>query len=45
MSATTGRPPLSAMPFGAPTARLALKPVSPSPEHVELGGALVAPLT
>ncbi|MGW3030040.1 DUF5994 family protein [Streptomyces sp. NPDC001178] len=39
MSATTGRPPLSAMPFRAPTARLALRPVSPSPEHVELDGA------
>ena len=39
MSATTGRPPLSAMPFRAPTARLALKPVSPSPAHVELDGA------
>src|SRR5439155_9125784 len=39
MSATTGRPPLSAMPFRAPTARLALKPVSPSPGNVELDGA------
>ena len=39
MSATTGRPPLSAMPFRAPTARLALKPLSPSPGPVELDGA------
>ncbi|MCD9879942.1 DUF5994 family protein [Streptomyces sp. NR30] len=39
MSATTGRPPLSAMPFRAPTARLALKPVRPSTGHVELDGA------
>ncbi|SED36428.1 hypothetical protein SAMN05428938_4705 [Streptomyces sp. KS_5] len=40
MSATNDRPPLSAMPFRAPTARLALRPVSrPSPGHVELDGA------
>ncbi|MFE7170272.1 DUF5994 family protein [Streptomyces sp. NPDC057616] len=39
MSATTGHPPLSAVPFRAPTARLALKPVSPSPGQAELDGA------
>ncbi len=39
MSATTSPPPLRAVPFRAPTARLALKPVSPSPGHVELDGA------
>ncbi|MFI6486764.1 DUF5994 family protein [Streptomyces sp. NPDC050564] len=39
MSATTSHPPLRAVPFRAPTARLALKAVSPSPGHVELDGA------
>jgi hypothetical protein len=39
MSATTDHPPLRAVPFRAPTARLALKPVGPSPGHVELDGA------
>ncbi|MFF7050712.1 DUF5994 family protein [Streptomyces griseorubiginosus] len=40
MSATDDRSPLSAMPLGAPTARLALRPVSGSPPgHVELDGA------
>ncbi|WP_422396967.1 DUF5994 family protein [Streptomyces gobiensis] len=39
MSATTHRPPLRAVPFRAPTARLALKPVSPLPGRVELDGA------
>ncbi|MEV7732421.1 DUF5994 family protein [Streptomyces sp. NPDC088921] len=39
MSATTSHSPLPAVPFRAPTARLALKPVSPSPVHVALDGA------
>ncbi|MFP3986400.1 DUF5994 family protein [Streptomyces sp. E11-3] len=39
MSATIHRPPLRAVPFRAPTARLALKPVSPSPGRAELDGA------
>ncbi|MBO3678666.1 DUF5994 family protein [Streptomyces sp. NEAU-YJ-81] len=39
MSVTTDHPPLRAVPFRAPTARLALKPLSPSPGHVELDGA------
>ncbi len=39
MSATTSHPPLGAVPFRAPTARLALRPVSPSPGHAELDGA------
>ncbi|MER5213184.1 DUF5994 family protein [Streptomyces sp. NPDC002838] len=39
MSATTDHPPLRAVPFRAPTARLALKSVSPSGEPVELDGA------
>ncbi|MGP4084535.1 DUF5994 family protein [Streptomyces sp. KR55] len=39
MSATTPHPPLRAVPFRAPTARLALKSESPSPGHVELDGA------
>ena len=39
MSAATSHPPLRAVPFRAPTARLALKPVSPSPGRVELDGA------
>lgn len=39
MSATTSHLSLRAVPFRAPTARLALKPVSPSPGHVQLDGA------
>ncbi|WP_253266586.1 DUF5994 family protein [Streptomyces sp. NL15-2K] len=39
MSATASPPPLRAVPFRTPTARLVLKPVSPSPGHVELDGA------
>jgi len=39
MSATTDQPPLRAVPFRVPTARLALKPVSPFPGGVELDGA------
>jgi hypothetical protein len=39
MSATTDHPPLRAVPFRASAARLALKPVSPSPGRVELDGA------
>jgi hypothetical protein len=40
MSATNDRPSLSAIPFRAPTARLALTPVTcPAPEPVELDGA------
>ncbi|WP_307841013.1 DUF5994 family protein [Streptomyces sp. GESEQ-4] len=39
MSAITDHPALRAVPFRAPTTRLALKPVSPSPERVELDGA------
>ncbi|MFM9448803.1 DUF5994 family protein [Streptomyces acidiscabies] len=39
MSATISHPPLRAVPFRAPTARLALKPVSPSPGRAELDGA------
>lgn len=39
MSATTDHPAPRAVPFRAPTARLALKPVNPSPEHTELDGA------
>ncbi|MFI6663041.1 DUF5994 family protein [Streptomyces sp. NPDC050523] len=39
MSATTDHPSLRAAPFRAPTARLALRPVSPPPEHAELDGA------
>ncbi|MGX9891501.1 DUF5994 family protein [Streptomyces sp. NPDC002276] len=39
MSAITDHPALRAAPFRAPTARLALKPVSPSPERAELDGA------
>ncbi|WP_406159275.1 MULTISPECIES: DUF5994 family protein [Streptomyces] len=39
MSATISHPPLQAVPFRTPTARLALKPVNSSPGHVELDGA------
>ena len=39
MSAITDHPSPCAVPFMAPTARLALKPVSPSPGQVELDGA------
>ncbi|WP_328748542.1 DUF5994 family protein [Streptomyces sp. NBC_00285] len=39
MSATTDQPPPRAVPFRAPTARLALKPVNPSPSRAELDGA------
>ncbi|MFF4347355.1 DUF5994 family protein [Streptomyces sp. NPDC001530] len=39
MSATTHHPPLRAVPFRAPTARLALKSVNPSRGSVELDGA------
>ncbi|MGW0630906.1 DUF5994 family protein [Streptomyces sp. NPDC002758] len=39
MSATTDRPPLRAVPFRAPTARLALKPESRSRRPGELDGA------
>ncbi|MFJ3308487.1 DUF5994 family protein [Streptomyces sp. NPDC086549] len=39
MSATTDRSPLRAVPFRAPTARLALKPLSPSRGPGELDGA------
>lgn len=39
MSAITDHPSPRAVPFRAPTARLALKPVSPSPGQVELDGA------
>jgi hypothetical protein len=39
MSATTDHPPLYAVPFRVPTARLALKAVSPSPGRGELDGA------
>ncbi|WP_053750117.1 DUF5994 family protein [Streptomyces sp. MMG1533] len=39
MSATTDRPPLQLVPFRAPTARLALKPASPSGGAAELDGA------
>ena len=41
MSATTDRPPLRAVPFRSPTARLALKPVNTTPghPHTELDGA------
>lgn len=39
MSATTSCPPLQTVPFRAPTARLALKPESPSKGHAGLDGA------
>lgn len=39
MSATTDHPSPRAVPFKVPTARLALKPVSPSPGQIELDGA------
>ncbi|WP_043456485.1 DUF5994 family protein [Streptomyces fulvoviolaceus] len=39
MSATTDHLRLRAVPLGAPTARLALKPVNPSPGRVEPDGA------
>ena len=39
MSASTSPPPLRAVPFRPPTARLALKPEGPSPGHVEPDGA------
>jgi len=39
MSAITEHQAVRAVPFRAPTARLALKPVSPSPGQVELDGA------
>ncbi|WSW80326.1 DUF5994 family protein [Streptomyces sp. NBC_00996] len=39
MSAITDHSAMRAVPFRAPTARLALKPVSPSPGQVELDGA------
>jgi len=39
MSAITDHPSPHAVPFRAPTARLALKTVSPSPGQVELAGA------
>ncbi|WTF11684.1 DUF5994 family protein [Streptomyces sp. NBC_01613] len=39
MSAITDHPAMRAVPFRAPTARLALKPVSPLPGQVELDGA------
>jgi len=39
MSATTDQLPPRTVPFRAPTARLALKPVNPSPDRAELDGA------
>jgi hypothetical protein len=39
MSATADHPPLRAVPFRVPPARLALKPVPPWPGSAELGGA------